>query len=351
MLRSALRDLQWRRRRFAIAVLGTALVFGMALVITGISSGFDSEAVRTVTQLRVGTWVVGGGATGPFLGQAPMSSTQVRRVERLPGVTRAVGTVFSAKNVSADGKVQQVNVLGAPPGDLGFPAVSTGRQPTRRGEVAVSTKLAGYGVGSHLDLGGHTFTVVGEVPDSTALAGLPNVFLTLPDAQLVAFAGQPVVSAIAVDGSLPSTLPPGLTAVTNEGARSDLLRPLQQARSTITFLAVLLWLVAAMTMGSVIYVSVLERQRDFAVFKATGVSSPSILGGLALQAVVLSVAAAIIGCGIAALLGPTMPLPVSLTLHSYLLLPVIAVVVGLVASLAGLRRAISVDPALAFGGP
>jgi putative ABC transport system permease protein len=46
-----------------------------------------------------------------------------------------------------------------------------------------------------------------------------------------------------------------------------------------------------------------------------------------------------------------MPLPVSLTLHSYLLLPVIAIVVGIVASLSGLRKAVSVDPALAFGGP
>jgi putative ABC transport system permease protein len=323
----------------------------MALVITGISSGFDAEAVRTVSQLRVDNWVVGRGATGPFLGQSPMSDAQVRQVAALPGVTRAVGTVFSSKDLVRKGKTQPVDIMGAPAGTLGLPAVSDGRPPTGRGDIAISTKLPGYGIGSPLELDGHGFTVVGEVDDSTSLAGVPNVFLTLPAAQLVAFDGQPVVSAIAVDGSLPSALPSGLTAVSSAGARADLLRPLQQARSTITFLAVLLWLVAALTMGSVIYVSVLERQRDFAAFKATGVSSASILGGLALQAVLLSIGAAIIGCGIAALLGPTMPLPVSLTLHSYLLLPVIAVVVGLVASLAGLRRAVSVDPALAFGGP
>jgi putative ABC transport system permease protein len=33
------------------------------------------------------------------------------------------------------------------------------------------------------------------------------------------------------------------------------------------------------------------------------------------------------------------------------MLPVIAIAVGLAASLAGLRRAVTVDPALAFGGP
>ena len=34
-----------------------------------------------------------------------------------------------------------------------------------------------------------------------------------------------------------------------------------------------------------------------------------------------------------------------------LALPVVAIAIGLIASGAGLRRAVSVDPALAFGGP
>jgi putative ABC transport system permease protein len=32
-------------------------------------------------------------------------------------------------------------------------------------------------------------------------------------------------------------------------------------------------------------------------------------------------------------------------------LPLIAIVIGLIASATGLRRAVSVDPAVAFGGP
>jgi putative ABC transport system permease protein len=37
--------------------------------------------------------------------------------------------------------------------------------------------------------------------------------------------------------------------------------------------------------------------------------------------------------------------------EAFVALPVIAVVIGLIASATGLRRAVSVDPALAFGGP
>ena len=36
---------------------------------------------------------------------------------------------------------------------------------------------------------------------------------------------------------------------------------------------------------------------------------------------------------------------------AFVALPVIAVLIGLIASAAGLRRAVSVDPAIAFGGP
>jgi putative ABC transport system permease protein len=351
MLRPALRDLQWRRRRFAIAIIGTSVVFGMTLVITGISSGFGTEASRTVDSLNADVWVVGKGASGPFLGSVAMPDSQVTTIAALPGVTRAVATVFERKNVVKDGIPTPVNVLGAPAGTLGLPSASPGHSPSRSGEIAISTKLHGYSLGSSVFLGGRSFTVVGMVPDETALGGVPNVYLTLGDAQKVLFAGLPVANGIAVSGSLPRHLPPGFTVVSNQQAENDLLSALTQAKSSISLLALLLWVVAAMIVGSVIYVSVLERQRDFAVFKATGVSSNSILGGLTIQAVVLTLAAAIIGSGVALLLAPAFPVPVSLTLESFLLLPAIAIVIGLVASLAGLRRAVSVDPAVAFGGP
>jgi putative ABC transport system permease protein len=45
------------------------------------------------------------------------------------------------------------------------------------------------------------------------------------------------------------------------------------------------------------------------------------------------------------------PMRVDVPEGAYLLLPAVAVGIGLLASVAGLRRAISVDPALAFGGP
>ena len=129
------------------------------------------------------------------------------------------------------------------------------------------------------------------------------------------------------------------------------MRPMTAAVSAITMIAVLLWVVAALIVGSVIYLSALERTRDFAVLKAVGVSTRSVLAGLCLQAVLVAVVAAVLGGVVSLVLVPLFPMRVVVPTSAFLLLPVVGVVIGLLASAAGMRRAVTIDPALAFGGP
>ncbi len=62
----SLRDLEWRRRRFAIAVLATGLVLALALLLTGVRASFDNEIDRTVSSFGADQWLVVEGAVGPF---------------------------------------------------------------------------------------------------------------------------------------------------------------------------------------------------------------------------------------------------------------------------------------------
>lgn len=103
--------------------------------------------------------------------------------------------------------------------------------------------------------------------------------------------------------------------------------------------------------GSVVYLSALERLRDFAVFKAIGTPTRSIMAGLALQALVIALLAAVVGVVLAQVLAPLFPMIVAVPVGAYLALPVAAIVIGLFASVAGLKRVVTVDPAQAFGGP
>src|SRR5437870_609179 len=89
MLRDTLRDLQWRRRRFVVAVIGTALVFAVTLLIGGLANSFRAEARRSVDSLGVDGWVSRKGSTGPFTSVSLVDQSFAAEVAREPGVRRA----------------------------------------------------------------------------------------------------------------------------------------------------------------------------------------------------------------------------------------------------------------------
>jgi putative ABC transport system permease protein len=52
------RDLQFRRRRFLIAVVATSVVFSMTVLMSGLSNGLDAEVDRIVGSFGADSWVV-----------------------------------------------------------------------------------------------------------------------------------------------------------------------------------------------------------------------------------------------------------------------------------------------------
>jgi putative ABC transport system permease protein len=341
--------MHWRRWRFVIAISVTGLVFAMTLVLTGLAIGFRVEDERTVDSLGVDVFLIKAGATGPFLGNAPFSESESEQVATAPGVVAASPLLYKGTTFKNGDSTHDAAVFGAPTGGPGMPAMSRGRAPSRPDEVAVSSTID-RPLGDELEVGPRKLMIVGIVNNSTALAKTPNLFLTTEGLQQLAYGGQPLVASIGIRGSL-AQAPVGFRAVGRSVAVDDLMRPTRIAVRAITTVAVLLWIVAALIVGAVIYLSALERMRDFAVFKAIGVPTRSILAGLVLQAVVVAVLAAALGAGLSHLLAPLFPMDVVVPASAYPLLGVIAVGVGLLASATAVRRAATVDPALAFGGP
>jgi putative ABC transport system permease protein len=349
MLMAALRDMQWRQRRFVIAILSTAIIFAMTLVLTGLANGFRVEAEKTVDSLGVDLFLVRAGASGPFVGATPFAPQELRRIARTPGVEAAAPLAYAGGTVTQGDSTRNADLFGAPERGPGMPAVTEGRAPSTPDEVAVSSTL-GRQLGEDIEIASRTLRIVGIVENSTALANLPNIFFTTEGAQRIVYGGEPLVASIGVRGT-PASIPQGYQAIDRAGAIADLLRPLKVAVNSITIVAIMLWIVAALVVGSVIYLSALERLRDFAVFKAIGVPTRNIAAGLAMQAVVVALLAALAGAVLSMALGPLFPMQVIVPPEAFVALPAIAVVIGLVASATGLHRAVSVDPALAFGGP
>ena len=227
MLFAALRDMQWRRRRLVIAIVSTGLVFAMTLVLTGLANGFRVEAQRTVDSIGVDTFVVKAGAAGPFLGATPFARSRLGSGRRFARRRGCGPTGLRGDDVKEGTSTRNVTAFGAPEHGPGMPRVSEGRAPSTPDEAAVSSTL-GRHVGDDLQVGAHTLRIVGIVPNSTALAKMPNIFLTTEGLQQLAYNGQPMVTSIGIVGT-PRQLPDGYQTVDRAAGVNDLLRPLKVA--------------------------------------------------------------------------------------------------------------------------
>jgi putative ABC transport system permease protein len=238
-------------------------------------------------------------------------------------------------------------VLAVDAGGLGAPVVAHGRQARGPGE-AVADSTLGYHLGDVISLGGARSVIVGTSHNTTYYFGQPTVFIPLHDAQARYLKGLPLVTAIAVQGHVQNA-PASTQAMDIAAVRADLNRPQKSSHQMVAVLNTLMWLMAAGIVGTMVYLTALERSRDIAVFKAMGTATRVLFGDMAVQGLMLALIACAVGAVIEVFLEPLMPFMVEVPSVAYLQVAIVGVVVGLVAAFVGLRRAVHIDPALAFG--
>ena len=340
-----LRDLQHRAARVASVIAGTAVVLTLLFLMSGLVEQFHKEPRDTIANLGAERWMVRDGASGVFT-SAAISPAEV--AEQVVG-SDAAPVVIGRETVSIDDETRDVVVIGYQPGGLGEPELPEGRPPADNNEVVIDDS-AGIDVGEELEMGGATYEVSGHADHATMFAGMPIVFVPIDSAQSLLYRGQPLASAVLLDGE-PSQLPDGYYTLSNEDIAVDAMRPLERSISSVNILRILLWFVAAMIIGTMTYLAALERLRDMAVLKAIGGTTRQLATSIALEGVLIALLAALLAAGLQVLVVPVFPLEVSVPARALWQVPLIAVIVALVAGIAGLRKAVRVDPALAFAGP
>jgi putative ABC transport system permease protein len=348
LLGITLSDLLHRRRQFLIAVVGAGLVFAMTLLLAGISAGFRGEIRRTVQGTGASYWVIARSGPASVSELSPISESGLQSAMRSAGIRRASPIIFVPQAAISHGSQQDVILIGVVRGGLGVPALVSGRTPMANDETVVDASL-GLHVGDGISVSGRTVRVVGTVTGRTLLGGTPDIYVPLPTAQAIVFGGHRLASAMLTQRR-PGSLPRDLQAVPEKVVEAKTVAQMAGAVSSIDSFRVFMWIVATVIVATLVYVAALERTRDFAVLKALGTSSVSLFGGLATQAVVVSLAAAALGSVIANFMTGLFSQPVEILPSAFILLPLSALIIGLLASLVALRRAVKADPAQAFAG-
>ena len=348
MIRLSIVDLAWRRRRFAVALVGTSVVLALTLVLAGVNASFPNEAHRTVAAFHAREWIVPAGTPGPFMSSAtlPASTAAAFAPPSRGGPASPVGVLRGTLDHGA--ARTDVNILGVVPRAFTAPPIVEGRAPSASGEATAERSL-GLAVGSDATVNGHAIRIVGRTSGLTYRAGVPTIYVTLEQAQAIAYGGQPLATTIAVQGS-PASIPTTLTVRTNDDTVRDLLAPIVNARKTITLILALLCVVAALVIGSVVYLSTIDRIRDIAVFKAIGATNRSLLVGVVVQALAVATVACVVGAVLAHLIGPILPMRAEIAGWHHVLLIGVAVAVAGAASGSAVRRILTIDPTFAFEG-
>lgn len=329
---------------------GIALLFALTLLLTGYSEGFNLELERTQNLFDGDAYVIDETATGPMTSFVPFPTAMADEIAATPGVTSAYPMLSLGTSVSLDDGSVDAQIVGINPGDPPGLSIADGRNIEGPGDFVIDESTPDVDIGDPVIVGGVELTVVGKSEQTTVLAGRPMAFVALPDAQLALVGGADAITSVVVKGEL-SEPPVGFKALTPSEMKTDLGDRLEEPRAQILIFQIMLWVLAFIIVAAVLYLAALERVRDFAVFKATGARTRDLMIALATQSAILTLVAAFLAMGLARLLIPVQKGLISLPISAVWPLPVLALIIGVVGSAAGVRKAVTVDPAQAFGGP
>jgi putative ABC transport system permease protein len=332
LLKVALKGLLARKLRTALTgfavVIGVAFVAGTFVFTDTIDASFKdlfertSKGVDVSVQSRLAV-------EEDFATPPPMPADTLQRVESVPGVEEAEGSV------SLDGTL--LDDEGEPILSQGPPTIIVSRDaerfdpltyvdggpPESDDQVVLDKGTSdeyGFGVGDTVTVAGrapasqYTVSGVATLGDSENLAGSRLVVMTLPEAQRVLEEpGYHDISVAAEGGTSPEELKAAIARELGSGFAvrtgeeqaeknaQDLSDALGFIRTALLVFAGVALLVGGFLIFNTFTVTVAQRTNEFALLRTLGASRPQILSSVLAETVVIGLVASIVGilCGLA----------------------------------------------------
>ncbi len=397
----AVRDIRRHPAPFAISSIGIGLLLTLVLSYAGIYNGFVYEALALINQTGADLWVVQRDTRGPFAEQSRLPEDVRYRIAIVPGVAVASPIVFYTIQRVWNGRPLRIAVVGYDlhTGVGGPRQIVAGRAITQAHYEMVADQKLKVPLGTKLRLGLHDYTVVGLTHGIVGSGGDPVAFFSLADAQEIQFVkdnwairNQRQRSVEAYTRALPTqpTLPavlagtfadnPDLHTVNaivvrlDPGIRPELVAAqidrwehftthtadqqqqlmlagsVALARRQTALFRFVLSITAAVIIAQIIYTMTLQKLRSIALLKLIGAPNRTIVG-LVLQE---SLALGLIAYGIALAIGSQTydlwPRRVVVLTADKLNLLAVVLLICVVASIMGVRRALRVEAGAALTG-
>jgi ABC-type lipoprotein release transport system permease subunit len=361
-------------------MLGVGIALGVAMTMLAVSQGsmdfYTLDYKRSGANLYV---VTEGGNLIPVLpsdqpGTIEHARGTLARVRGWPEVREAIGVMNWSMEREQDGPrdpnapkdlLPVVGVDGDPTQIANMADIIAGRWIRRPNEIVVGSRLSrdeGLPLGSTVRLAGQTFTVVGVGKvRGLGAAVVPDGIIYMDYGAFQQRAGiGDVVGVIIIQSSDPAKTAQRLVDAGGLDVETpaDLIRKAEQVNQTgvaIYWVMIGLTLViAALFVSNMLARSVAERRLEFATLRAIGIPRRTILFTVGAEALLISLAAGLIGIALSLVLGALLNTAISAAYalegiyraeaSLFVLIFVLAILLGPASGLFPARQATRVDP-------
>ena len=369
-----LKDMRYRQARVVLTTLGITVLISLILLLGGIMNGMRIQARQYVESTGADLWISAEGSGGAFIGFSLVVEEHMAFLNAGQGLVpdSASPLVFAQARPAVDGKSTKAIVVGYKLGQLGGPKQAIeGRMFTRSNfedyrpenpvpyEVVIDEKM-GLEIGQQITLGNEKVRVVGKAKSLMFVLDTPLLFMDVRIAQKLLLGNTPHVNMMIakVNKNLP------LAEVTSNYDAIETIeaRTLKQTLGNIIeyyvdepmkavqFLRVMLWLAAGILVGMITYVTMLEKTQEIGVLKAIGGSNSYVMGLLLKQVVLISSLGVLLGLSLSYVFAAAAPIFVAINFVESIIVACISFIVCCGSGYLAARKAITVDPMIAFRG-
>lgn len=348
-------------RRLFAAIGGVGLALMLILLLDGLWAGIETSITTYEDNVGAELYVAQRGARN-FIGATSQLPTEtVATVSADPDVEWAVPVRSFLSIVGVHDRQVPVKVIGSVPGEPGGPwELRNGRVPTSADEVVVGSTMArqhGVGVGDRLDLLGTRFTVVGTTADAFMVS---LVFMT-HDAADALVRSPDTTSFVLIGTANPTAVrarleASGLTVLDRDTlARNDLSLVARAYKIPLTVMRGVAFAVGSLVIALTAYSAIAERSREYGIVKAIGARGRDLIRIALQQSMIISLGGMVAGgvffiAGRAVIVAVRPQFAIVATAGNVGRALVMALLMGLVASVVPARRLIRLEPATAYRG-
>ena len=369
-----LKDMRYRRARVVLTALGIIVLISLILLLGGIMNGMRIQARQYVASTGADVWISAEGSGGAFIGFSMVVEEYMAFLNSAQGLApdSASPLVFAQARPTVRGKSTKAIVVGYKLGKLGGPKHTIdGRMFTASNfedyrpedpvpyEVVIDEKM-GLEIGEQITLGNEKVKVVGKAESRMFVLDTPLLFMDVRIAQKILFGNTPHVNmmiAKAGANQQPVQVAAGLDSLETIEARTlnqtlnDIIAYyVDEPMKAVQFLRVMLWVAAGILVGMITYVTMLEKTQEIGVLKAVGASDYYVMGLLLKQVVLISAVGVVLGFILSYVFAAAAPIFVAINFVESIIVACISFIVCCGSGYLAARKAIEVDPMIAFRG-